>query len=96
MKQTIAILLLPLLLLGFGYNATAQDLNAKIPFDKDIKTGVLPNGLKYFIKKNNKPENKIELRLVVNAGAIQEDEDQQGLAHFLRKLKRFMTQVFQK
>jgi zinc protease len=53
-----------------------------LPIAPDIKTGVLPNGLKYYIKKNSKPEKKMELRLAVNAGAILEDDDQLGLAHF--------------
>lgn len=53
-----------------------------LPIAPDIKTGVLPNGLTYYIKKNTKPEKKMELRLAVNAGSILEDDDQQGLAHF--------------
>jgi zinc protease len=57
-----------------------------IPVDPDIKTGQLANGLKYIIRKNTKPENRVELRLTLNAGAIQEDEDQQGLAHFVEHM----------
>jgi zinc protease len=53
-----------------------------LPLSPDIKTGILPNGLRYYIKKNSKPEKKMELRLAVNAGALLEDDDQQGLAHF--------------
>lgn len=63
-----------------------QAQTEKIPFDKKIKTGILPNGLKYFIIQNKKPEKKIELRLVVNAGAIQEDDDQLGLAHLMEHM----------
>ena len=47
-----------------------------LPVSPDIKTGVLPNGLKYYIKKNSKPEKKMELRLAVNTGSILEDDDQ--------------------
>ncbi len=53
-----------------------------LPISPDIKTGTLPNGLKYYIKKNSRPEKKMELRLAVNAGSILEDDNQQGLAHF--------------
>jgi zinc protease len=53
-----------------------------IPVAPDIKTGTLPNGLRYYIKKNTKPEKKMELRLAINAGSILEDDNQQGLAHF--------------
>lgn len=57
-------------------------LQEKIPFDSSIRTGTLSNGLRYFIKNNIKPEQRVELRLVVNAGSVQEDDDQRGLAHF--------------
>lgn len=56
--------------------------NGKLPTDPKVKIGKLSNGLTYFIRKNQKPENKVELRLVINAGSILEDDDQQGLAHF--------------
>ncbi len=60
----------------------AQDLNQKLPFDSAVRIGKLSNGLTYYIRHNEKPENKAEMRLVVNAGSILEDPDQQGLAHF--------------
>ncbi len=56
-------------------------LTDTLPLDPKVHTGTLPNGLKYYIRHNEKPEQKVELRLVVNAGSILEDEDQQGLAH---------------
>lgn len=57
-------------------------LEDKLPIDPNVKVGKLSNGLTYYIRKNIKPEKKVELRLVVNAGSILEDDDQQGLAHF--------------
>jgi zinc protease len=57
------------------------NLNTKIPVDPNVKIGKLPNGLTYYIRQNKKPAQKIELRLVVNAGSILEDENQQGIAH---------------
>ncbi len=44
--------------------------------------GKLPNGLTYYIRQNHRPEKRVELRLVVRAGSVLEDEDQLGLAHF--------------
>ncbi|MCW4469342.1 insulinase family protein [Flavobacterium sp. MFBS3-15] len=66
----------------------AQDLkgDAPIPFDPAVKTGKLKNGLTYYIRKNAKPENKVDLRLVINAGSILEEDDQQGLAHFMEHM----------
>src|SRR5688572_14201833 len=57
--------------------ATAA-LTSKIPVDTAITKGVLPNGLTYYVRANKKPENRAELRLVVNAGSTLEDDDQRG------------------
>lgn len=65
---------------------TAQDLSAPLPKDSKVTTGKLANGLTYYIRPNAKPEKKVELRLVVNAGSILEDDSQQGLAHFMEHM----------
>ncbi|NSW46390.1 MAG: insulinase family protein [Bacteroidales bacterium] len=54
----------------------------KMPIDPNVRMGKLDNGLVYYIRKNAKPEKRVELRLAVNAGSILESDDQQGLAHF--------------
>src|SRR5450759_163914 len=54
-----------------------------LPTDPKVIVGTLPNGLTYYIRKNSRPEKRAELRLVVNAGSILEDDDQRGLAHFV-------------
>lgn len=63
-------------------DATAQN----IPIDPQVRIGKLPNGLTYYIRKNTKPEKRVELRLAVNAGSVQEDDDQQGLAHLVEHM----------
>jgi zinc protease len=75
-------------LLAVPLSISAQDLagNKPIPFDPNVKTGKLSNGLTYYIRKNAKPENKVDLRLVINAGSILEEDDQQGLAHFMEHM----------
>ncbi|HHJ10802.1 MAG TPA: insulinase family protein [Bacteroidetes bacterium] len=60
----------------------AQQANQKLPSDPEVVTGTLKNGLRYYIRHNEKPNKRVEFRLVVNAGSILEDDDQQGLAHF--------------
>ena len=57
-----------------------------LPQDSSITIGQLSNGLKYYIRANRKPENRAEVRLAVNAGSILEDQDQQGLAHFVEHM----------
>ena len=72
-----------LLLLLASIGAMAQvKLTDPLPISPEIKIGKLSNGLTYYIRKNSRPEKKVELRLVVKAGSILEDDDQQGLAHF--------------
>mgnify|MGYP001799340916 CR=1 FL=1 len=63
-----------------------QMLEQKIPADPDVRIGKLENGLAYYIRKNSKPEDKIEFLLAVRAGSTQEDEDQRGLAHFIEHM----------
>ncbi len=58
------------------------DLKAPFPVDPNVKVGKLENGLIYYIRKNAKPEKRVELRLAINAGSILESDAQQGLAHF--------------
>jgi zinc protease len=53
-----------------------------MPLWPEVKKGVLPNGLTYYILKHGKPEKRALLWLAVNAGSVQEDNDQRGLAHF--------------
>ncbi|KQQ39967.1 peptidase M16 [Duganella sp. Leaf126] len=87
--------ILAAVLLSCGAIATAQvvvpakpaasasvPLSSHLPISPLVTTGKLANGLTYYIHKNPRPENKLELRLVVKAGSILEDDDQQGLAHF--------------
>jgi zinc protease len=95
MKQPIKFIV-GLLLIANSILAQEIDWTQKIPFDESIKTGKLENGLTYYIKKNSKPANKVELRLVINAGSILEDDDQQGLAHFLEHMNFNGTKRFPK
>ncbi|MEP7323901.1 MAG: insulinase family protein [Saprospiraceae bacterium] len=72
------------------------DLSASVPTDPSIRSGVLPNGMKYYLKKNAKPENRVELRLAVKAGSMQEDDDQLGIAHFVEHMSFNGTKNFKK
>ena len=58
-------------------------LNTVLPIDPAVKIGTLPNGIRYYIRKNTRPEKRAELRLVVNAGSILENDNQRGNAHIL-------------
>lgn len=67
-----------------------------LPKDSAVITGKLNNGLTYYIRQNHKPKNRVSFRLVVNAGSVLEDNDQQGLAHFLEHMCFNGTQDFNK
>src|SRR5215475_3532177 len=67
-----------------------------MPVDPDVLVGTLPNGLRYYVRANAKPAHRAELRLVVKAGSVLEDDDQQGLAHFVEHMEFEGTQHFPK
>jgi len=65
---------------------TPADLNTPLPLDKAIRTGTLPNGMTFYIRKNSEPKDRAMLRLAVKAGSIDEGDDQRGLAHFVEHM----------
>src|SRR5687767_12520126 len=67
-------------------NVLAAALDDTVPVDPLITVGTLSNGLRYYIRENRQPQARAELRLVVNAGSVLEDEDQRGLAHFVEHM----------
>lgn len=69
-------------------------LSQQMPVDPDVVVGTLPNGLRYYVRANGKPGHRAELRLVVKAGSVLEDDDQQGLAHFVEHMEFEGTRHF--
>src|SRR5437762_3757875 len=65
-----------------------------MPADPDALIGTLPNGLRYYVRANGKPARRAELRLVVKAGSVLEDDDQQRLAHFVEHMEVEGTRHF--
>ncbi len=92
-------LLLPSLLV-VGGPARAQEpdvaLQATLPTDPAVAVGTLPNGVRYYIRENPEPRARAELRLVVKAGSVLEDDDQLGLAHFVEHMAFNGTKHFAK
>jgi zinc protease len=76
--------------------AQTSDLSARLPVDTAIVRGELPNGLHYLIRHNSLPLKRAELRLVVNAGSILEDDAQRGVAHFVEHMAFNGTKRFPK
>jgi zinc protease len=96
LRNRASLMVLALIVAATGPVATAQravttgpqnvPLTGVIPVDPRITVGTLPNGLRYYLRSNKQPERRAELRLVVNAGSILEDDDQRGLAHFVEHM----------
>jgi zinc protease len=61
-----------------------------------VRRGTLPNGLTYYVLPHGKPEKRAFLWLAVNAGSVQEDDDQRGLAHFVEHMAFNGTKRFPK
>lgn len=63
-----------------------QNKNTDVPLQSDIRYGVLKNGLTYYILHNEEPKNRASFYIVHNVGAILEEDNQNGLAHFLEHM----------
>lgn len=100
MKKMLMMLFLLLAVAATGFaqtgkkSASKTDLTAKVPVDKKVRIGHLDNGFTYYIRANKKPENRVQFRLVTNAGSVLEDDDQQGLAHFCEHMAFNGTQHY--
>lgn len=69
-------------------SATAQGLNPMSPMPEDpaVRKGTLDNGMAYYIRHNEKPKSQADFYILHHVGAIQEEDSQQGLAHFLEHM----------
>lgn len=76
--------------------ATKQSSSGIIPLDPAIRTGKLPNGFTYYIRKNIEPKNRVQLYLANKIGSIMENDDQRGLAHFMEHMGFNGTKSFPK
>ena len=65
---------------------SAQPMVEQLPIDPDVRIGKLDNGMTYYIRHNEKPKGQASFYIYHDVGAVQEDDDQQGLAHFLEHM----------
>lgn len=86
MKKIQIQFLLLFLVTPLLWSQDFTDLSKELPIDENVRIGTLKNGLTYYIRNNQKPEEKVDLRLVVKAGSILETDEQQGLAHFMEHM----------
>jgi len=74
------------LLLTAGQQAATAQSQMQLPTDTAVVKGKLPNGLTYYVRRNNWPEHRVNFYIAQRVGSIQENDDQQGLAHFLEHM----------
>ena len=80
-------MMIALLLIIMGITAVnAQMQMPPVPVDEAVRIGKLDNGLTYYIRHNNWPENRAEFYIAQRVGSIQENDNQRGLAHFLEHM----------
>jgi zinc protease len=98
--KKLSFYLLSTLLLLLSLSLFSQEITysptAPLPMDPDVIYGKLDNGMTYYIRENREPKERAELYLAVNAGAMSEDEDQNGLAHFTEHMAFNGTKNFDK
>lgn len=90
------ILLLAVILASFimKFSLAQNVLQQPIPFDPDVRYGVLENGMTYYIRHNAEPKERASFYIIQNVGALLEEDNQNGLAHFLEHMAFNGTQHF--
>ncbi len=66
--------------------APQQAQVSQLPLNPQIRTGVLPNGLTYYVMHNEEPKNRANFYIAQKVGSALENESQLGLAHFLEHM----------
>ena len=98
--KKITISLISSILMLISCSLFSQEITyspaAPLPMDPDVIYGKLDNGLTYYIRENREPKERAEFYLVCNVGALSEDEDQNGLAHFCEHMAFNGTKNFDK
>lgn len=96
LKLTFVAIIFSMSFMGYSFGQKGiTNMTDTIPVDPNVIIGKLDNGLTYYIRKNTKPENRVELRLAVNAGSINENKSQLGLAHFVEHMCFNGTKTFE-
>ena len=68
------------------FAATMAFGQTPLPNDPAVRTGKLENGMTYYIRHNDQPAQRAEFYLATDVGAFQEEDHQDGLAHFLEHM----------
>ncbi len=75
-----------LLLLTLAMTHLMAQQMPPVPIDPKVRYGKLDNGMTYYIRQNQQPKGRAEFYIAQNVGATLENDDQNGLAHFLEHM----------
>lgn len=93
--KRIKFILSALLLTAVYVSTQAQvDPMSPMPNDESVRHGVLENGMTYYIKSNQEPKERASFYIIQNVGALLEEDEQNGLAHFLEHMAFNGTEHF--
>ncbi len=95
MNKIILILAALLVILIVKPTSAQTNLNQPVPIDKEVRTGVLENGITYYIRHNEEPKERASFYIFQNVGALLEEDNQNGLAHFLEHMAFNGTKNFE-
>ncbi|MDA3879482.1 MAG: insulinase family protein [Prolixibacteraceae bacterium] len=84
-----------LVVLIFKTGIAQTELNQPVPLEPALRIGVLENGMTYYISHNEEPKNRASFYIIQNVGALLENDDQNGLAHFLEHMAFNGTENFE-
>lgn len=96
MRTVRAVMLVLVAVPALVYGQQIITDNGKVPFNANVVTGKTKDGIPYYILKNAKPKDRVDLFLAVNAGAVLEEDDQNGYAHFCEHMAFNGTKSFPK
>lgn len=95
--KSLVVMAFALAVLLTGCASTKKNTeDIPLPFNPDVLTGKLDNGMSYYIMQNVYPVNRIVLRLAVNVGSIAEEENERGVAHLIEHMAFNGTEHFEK
>ncbi|QZT38013.1 insulinase family protein [Halosquirtibacter xylanolyticus] len=94
MRKLLSLCVVVLSLCSITTVQAQVSMDSPLPLEQTIRKGVLPNGLTYYIRHNEEPKERASFYIVQNVGALLENDDQNGLAHFLEHMAFNGTENF--
>src|SRR5215813_9076023 len=93
-RHRLLVLFVLLVCLASSWIVAAEEADAPLPTDPTIRIGTLANGVTYWVRPHATPSGKITLWMRVGIGSLNEEDGQEGLAHYLEHMAFKGTEHF--